>query len=202
MESMGTQIPQKRGIHMGKKACGSKSMDAVESCVCREPKLSIITPYRVERKCGIDHNIAAACLDSMAPEPGQSSTYELCEESAGARWLIKSVSNPNEYWLDENEKCVVKSIMAADKHTYLPHAKREEIARTLVARCAGQTLADDNWLVPVICIGIGVAVLGCLAFIAALINPNQAASDCVGDSGQLSYMPVLRDIRYKFARFL
>ena len=100
---------------MGQKVCGPRAIDKVESFICKQPKLSVITPHIIEKSTGLDHGQAEACLDSIAPHPGQVSTFELCEETGQGRWLIKSTANPNQYWIDEPKDCILKAIKASDK---------------------------------------------------------------------------------------
>jgi hypothetical protein len=56
----------------------------------------------------------------------------LRRDGAG-RWLVKSASNPNEYWIDEQDCCMVEAIKAADS-SGLPSDK-ECLARTPVEKC-------------------------------------------------------------------
>jgi hypothetical protein len=121
---------------MGKAYCGSAAYDKVENYVCGRPKLSVVTPHLVEKDTGLDHNQASACLDSISPHPGQTSTDELCEETS-PRWLIKSVVNPNEYWIDETEFCMVNAIRTADA-SRLPTPEKEKKAVVLFEQCQSQ----------------------------------------------------------------
>ncbi len=146
-------------------------MDAVEDCICNKlPKPSLVTPHRIEKLAGIDHNIANACLASIAPHPGEASLYELCEETGQGRWLVKSASNPNEYWVDEKDDCVVRAIKTADGLTQLTPRDRENKAKVLVDACPRRPSSGAGWLEAL----VGVAALTALAtspiWIPRLIN--------------------------------
>lgn len=159
---------------MGKHVCGPKAMDRVEECICNKlPKPSLVTPYRIEKLSGLDHNIAEACLESMAPHPGQAGTLELCEETGEGRWLVRSASNPNEFWIDERDECVVEAIKTADKLVRLSSNEREDRAKALVSACTGRCSSDKSWLKDLIA-GIGFGMLLALpVLLPTLMTSNQ-----------------------------
>jgi len=119
---------------MGKRICGPRAIDVVEDYVCKLPKPSLVTPYRIEKDTGLDHSQADACLESLAPHPGEASLYELCEETGQGRWLIKSASNQNEYWIDEQHQCMIEAIRTSD-NSGLSSDEKERLAIALVKRC-------------------------------------------------------------------
>lgn len=122
---------------MGKASCGPKAMDKVETFICNEPKLTLVTPSMVEKRIRLDHRQAAACLDSFTPHAGQPSTFELCEETGQGRWLIKSAVNPNQYWIDDPDKCMISAIRTADA-SGMPYPKNKELAAGLFVQCTSQ----------------------------------------------------------------
>lgn len=112
-------------------------MDLVEECICKKlPKPSLITPYEIEKRSGLDHSIAKACLESIAPHPGEAGIVELCEETGQGRWLVRSASNPNDFWIDESDECVVEAIRSADKLVDLSQREREGVGRALANSCS------------------------------------------------------------------
>jgi len=130
---------------MGRQVCGSKSLDAVEDCICNMlPKPSLITANRIEKLTGIDHNIASACLETFAPHLGEAGLFELCEEMGQIRNLVRSAFNPNEYWIDDIDECVIEAIKSVDRLTYLSPHEREERAKVLVDACSIQSPVDKT----------------------------------------------------------
>jgi len=154
---------------MGKAYCSSEKMEFVEDYICNgRPKLSVVTPYMIERDTGLDHMQAAACLDSFAPLKGQVSTFELCtrDDAKGhvtgeGRWLVKSTANPNEYWIDEPDACMVWAIKSVDARQ-LPYPQKEKLAAGLFLQCQkDQELRNERILRTLgVAAGTGLAVDG------------------------------------------
>lgn len=71
---------------------------------------------------------------SIAPHEGQSSVYELCEETGQGRWLIISSANPNQCCIDDPDPCMISATRRADA-SRLPYPENEKHAASLFVQC-------------------------------------------------------------------
>lgn len=87
----------------GPKSCGVKSLDKTIDCLCNDfDKDEKVRAGTVESRCRnrrIDHNIAYACLETLAPHIGKTDIWGgICPDRR--RLIRKSLY---EWWLDSPE---------------------------------------------------------------------------------------------------
>jgi hypothetical protein len=72
--------------------CGDKVLEKVRWCICESgyfKKDKVVTPYQIEKKCGIDHNQAKVCLEILE-EIGEGG--KVCEKR------VNGYINPQPGW--------------------------------------------------------------------------------------------------------
>ena len=80
---------------MDRYSASAEMIDRVEWCICEKfKKPEMVNPSRIERRCGIDHKQAYAALESIAPHPGETSLWKICN---GQHELIR-ISHGTEWW--------------------------------------------------------------------------------------------------------
>jgi hypothetical protein len=87
----------------GRKYCGDDSLDKTIDCLCREfKKGDEVRAGTVEKRCkteGIDHNVAFACLETLAPHIDEVDIWGgICTDK---RRLIRKTLY--KWWLDPPE---------------------------------------------------------------------------------------------------
>lgn len=92
----------------GKKVCGPKALDKVIKCICESGKFkksSVITSYTIEKMCGIDHNQAEACLETLeAVDYGQICREVVPDWDERSGWeLVRLAGKPKRWLLDPPE---------------------------------------------------------------------------------------------------
>ncbi|MGB9778524.1 MAG: hypothetical protein ACPLW8_03880 [Candidatus Bathyarchaeales archaeon] len=80
---------------MGGYSASAKMIDRVERCICEKfKKPEMVNPSRIEKRCGIDHKQAYAALESIAPHPGETGLWKICD---GQHELVR-ISHGTEWW--------------------------------------------------------------------------------------------------------